>query len=651
MSDWTIKVGSGTEVSLAAFGASMDLRLRRVSQAPDICSVSVPVQSMDSALAATYGQSVLIKRDGDIWFAGKAMLPQRLGAAESERIVYKFAGPWWDLERLVFQQSWKTFNDYTTPGDASTPPTFITTKTSEYFLGVASTGLAQNTGAQITEALNWAITCGVGVQIGTIDPATNIVSYNSRDLSVAEVIIQMLRWTPDVITWFDYTTSPPTLHVRKLANLTNVDVTVGTDKIKTIALGPRNDLQLPAVVIHFKSVNDTDGFPWVSITTQKAPGGATGTELGASVSTIELQGSKLTRVSASLVAEPILARSSTEADRIAWWKSKVLWLANDTIDGSSLHITSATILDESDVDVTSTALTDFPNELKKGQIADWMPFSKQTLKIKALATFDSYKDSGHKIKAHCPVEMPIHVTIHATNATTGDYSATEHFGEAEAVPSGLAQDIYDAHSVLRYDGSLELVGDEIPTGLGMGNKLTIIGLAATYSNLFIQETIEEPAWGKITLVLGAPKQIGLSDLIELLRVNRYRRVYNMPSSQSTGKSGGESQVSLGKEVPKQDSTADQTHAQLTAVNMADDEEGNTKAVMLDADNHQVLIQRTVDSTGAQDPDFGSCTIKLSDLEGWDGVLRHAKFQETECCVSGALKRVMVLRTDAYDPRP
>lgn len=72
---------------------------------------------------------------------------------------------------------------------------------------------------QIIEALNWALkpfaTSGqFPFQIGTVSPNVDCPIDEVRDITCAEVIHKMLRWTPDAVTWFDYSTSPPTFNCK-----------------------------------------------------------------------------------------------------------------------------------------------------------------------------------------------------------------------------------------------------------------------------------------------------------------------------------------------------------------------------------------------------------------------------------------------------
>ncbi len=649
---WTLAAGS-TEKQLKDWGFKDDLSLQRVNQAPDICTVSA-VAATDAAFAFAFGDAIIIRRDrvssdgstnsfssGSIWFRGKAQLPTRIGDGPNERIQYRFAGPWWDFERLVFQQEWKT---------APSPPTLVSATISELFLGQKIDGTLQNTGEQITEAINWAITCGVSVQVGTIDPATNIVTYNVRDITVAEVLIQMLRWNPDVITWFDYSTSPPTLNARSLANLTNVTVTVGTEKFRSLRLQPRYDLQLPAVYIQFKSINESDGTSWLTVTNQKYPGGATGQELGALVATIELAGSRATSVSASIVCTAIDAQSGTGATRVAWWKIKEQLFRSAKI--ANLSITSATVTDR---DGTTASLSTYPNELIQGQIAPWMGFSQKQITVKAVATYDLYEDDSHTFLRQKNRTKEISVNITATDGTTGDYSTPSSFTPAEGVPTGLAQSIYDSRSTLQYDGTIMLVDTEVLSGVAMGKKLTIAGTSLTLNSLLIQSITEEPFYGRMTIQIGPSKHLGIADLIELLRVNRYRLIYNNPATRVTAQNGVGAGVPLGDDTVKENTTSGLGIGESFT---ATADGGSSKKLVAQHDakgdtapgatsGYPIFILYRQASDGTLDTTFARIIANLHDLTGTN---KEAKFREfhwldKDDCTE---KKAWVLMTDAED---
>ena len=147
---------------------------------------------------------------------------------------YRVAGPWWYLENLVFQQPYQNiFLGYSVAGDPTSPAIFGQANSSHLFLNQASVPNALQkitTGQQIIEAVNWAlkpfITAGITppFQIGAVTPSADVPIDEVRDITCAEVIHKMLRWSPDAVTYFDYSTSPPTFNCVRRADMTAVNL-------------------------------------------------------------------------------------------------------------------------------------------------------------------------------------------------------------------------------------------------------------------------------------------------------------------------------------------------------------------------------------------------------------------------------------------
>jgi len=629
---WTLEYDS-TEQTLEAWGLREDLRLDRGNQVADRLTVSQRGDA-DDASSFAYGGAVIVRRDrtwnagteawesGTVYFAGKCTDLEHIGDGPAEGLQYTFAGPWWDFEHLVFQQSWKRYDEGTS--------SLADISVSELFLGVTAAGAAQTTGAQVDEAVDWAITCGVSVQVGTIDAGVNIPSYNTRDLTVAEVIQQMLRWTPDAIAWFDYTTSPPTFHVKRAAALTNVDLTIGTSAIRSLRLKPRYDLQLPAVILRFKRVNDVNGTSWQDIFTQKYPVDATGQELGASVHTIELGGFRASVAVGSIVCETVDPTSAT------WWKKKEPILDNAKIDG--LAISGSSVKDAAG---NTVSLVTYPRELTQGQIAPWMSVNAVQVTVKALATYDLYADDAKAILLQKGRTKELSARITLTDAATGTYTNAESVDPAEAEPSGLAQAIYEAHATLQHDGEIALVSTDVPTGLGMGNKVSIVGGRAEWVNMLVQSVVEIPATGTIQLTVGGANQLGLADLIELLRVNRYRIVYNSPLSRSTGKpSGGVGEVTLGNNLPKENTTGGAGKAESFATAKL----SGTDYIIGELDSvNSAFYLGTKDSTGVKKTTAAAVEMLLSTLGTRKAEFRWFYFKDSKDACSE--KKMLILATE------
>jgi len=157
-----------------------------------------------------------------------------MGSPTAEQMDYVVSGPWWYLEHLLFQQPYRIITGYTT---ASPPaPIYDTTQsTTHLFLNIAPVDYATpnpppfadmlTTGQQIIEALNWTLrpfldnSTPPPFAIGTITPNAYVPHDEVRDITCAEVVHKELRWTPDAVTWFDYTTTPPTFHCVRRADM------------------------------------------------------------------------------------------------------------------------------------------------------------------------------------------------------------------------------------------------------------------------------------------------------------------------------------------------------------------------------------------------------------------------------------------------
>jgi len=238
---WTIEYNGG-EKTLADWGL-VNVTRTLLSQGLDTLTFTAAGAAADATGLFPFQAALTLHRNraqnpdgsfsgGTPWFRGIVVQIPRHGAPESESMRYKVAGPWWYLENLVFQQPFRAFNGYTIPNDPNSPPLYIDSESDTHlFLNLAPINAPTpsgkiNTGQQIIEALNWALkpfqTARVTppFQVGSITPAMDVPIDEVRDITCAEVIHKMLRWSPDAVTWFDYTTSPPTFNCKRRSELT-----------------------------------------------------------------------------------------------------------------------------------------------------------------------------------------------------------------------------------------------------------------------------------------------------------------------------------------------------------------------------------------------------------------------------------------------
>ena len=576
---WTL-LNNGIERPLADWGITSNLFRTLVSGGIDTVNFDIVGIDCDAPLPFEEHSVCVIKRDGEPWFQGLVLSAARTGSPEAERISYQLGGPWWYLENLIYQQKWFTVVD-----PAALNKSLVGGYKTHVILNQGINGSYLNTGQQIADAVQWAIDAGAPIATAaTYDantlpvpvdpkmPAVTVPFTEDRDVTVAEVIQRMLRFSPDAVTWFDYSTSPPTFYCRRRADLTAVTISfpprpAGTPGLRAFGIRPRKDLLRPAVVLKFERHNENGGLSYSTVDYRIAPdnGLTPGTKeyldlaavhertFGAFVATIELAGLVASYASATIECAPI------QADGIDWWIVKDASLKNDPEDDPNAKIIT--------LELTSVQRAgSLPNELIAGQIAPWMNFKTEretiTCQIKK-----SIKSENPQAPASETTDVHT-ARIIATDAVSGTYQTLESAGAAEPIPEGLAGEFFKAINALQYEGMLELQEQEISGQVSIGNLVNLANSARPELEAMaamVQQVTENPFMGQTSVTLGPCAQLGPADLVELMRVNRYRRTYTAPSEKLTGVDGSASRIVLGTETPKENSTAGAPNPQRVVI--------------------------------------------------------------------------------------
>jgi hypothetical protein len=252
------------------YGAQITLRLGRTPQSGSgVSSAGLPL----GGITAWQG--------GRIWFVGWRVDNFRTGSPALEKFDYKFAGPWeFFFERLVFQKLWWTWNgtenvaDWrsqvilgqsvnaqigagdTIPGSSATNLMSIRQQVAEIIAYVVAQTTADygspqlqsdNLTAEIdgvnydlyeTPGTNLIIPdyIAAGYQVGGKTAQTANINTVLRapldsvnDITCAEAMRKMLRWIGPMgspVVWFDYTTTPPTLHISTRDQLPSISLPI-----------------------------------------------------------------------------------------------------------------------------------------------------------------------------------------------------------------------------------------------------------------------------------------------------------------------------------------------------------------------------------------------------------------------------------------
>jgi hypothetical protein len=599
---------------------------------------------------------------GTQWFVGWRVINFRTGSPALEKLDYKFAGPWeFFFERLIFQKLWWTWNgtanvadwrsqivlgmsvnaeiglNDTVPGSNATNLMSIRQQVAEIIAYVVNQTTADYGSPQLQsdnltaeiDGVNYDLyeTPGTNLVIpdyiagayavsGKTSAATGATAANMQavlrapldsvnDITCAEAMRRMLRWigplgTP--VIWFDYTTSPPTLHISTRDQLPAVSLPlVGQNagfKIKR-----RDDLIPGCIALQFRVQGNNNGVPYTEVIHDIAGlisgnvvegigpvsllltvqtfltgspayvGGSANSatmqalqnaarDFAAVRATLDMEGESSKNAYCSIATAAI--DTSTPAgggSALAFWKAVFPELASisspdfftgsavTAVDdgGNSLTVGSGSITDTNG-NVYSYILTD-------GQIAPWMLAGNAAGGAGALskqctltATFTGTENNNGVVTGHVQNHLK---TARVTLVTIpgGTYSSQAvTFGEI--IPYGLAGYIYNIEKIPQYEGTFTLQEQEITDQCPMGSNLNLTGSLAEWTtmNACVQQISYDLTAGKTRLTFGPAAHLGAKDLAERLRVNRGPRWYNLNGNNITNSPNQQPGTQLGNSV-------------------------------------------------------------------------------------------------------
>ena len=572
--DWWLQLinpdgsASGPLMSLASLGiedAVYDLN----SMAADVFTFTVGGLDFDASALWPYGQLVALYRPDKTTraFFGRVEPWTREGRPAAQNQMGRLVNPWWYFAHKIYEQQFKllldpthnTFNTYTSP------------RVVLNILYDAVKGFANvSTGAQITDAVNWAILKGAPVKLGVVDPATMPYSNFQKGITVEDVIKMMFRLEPDFVVDWDYTTTPfPTVHFRKLTSMTPAIIDLTDASIMDLVkIRERPDWQRTYVKINYDQTNTFSGQQYLQLYSEwcsaaglgyNLNGTTGGAALPADVATtfggvdlyVDLTGANTTSQTAEMASQPF---DITSAAQWIKWRSELaapditgVQIVNAPTNGISQMPTTAP-LDEYDANGNPVAYdASCVYEIVDGAWADWMidPNTKlatnsQRVRVSAYAIVTRNKGTGGSTQSE--IKFLTHdLTVVNTN-TKGIFqnfsSNPPPTAYAEAIPGGLSQSMWNSWQNLAIEGEIndtEVVcgsnGAHLPNGstgpLTRSMRLNFEAAGAAGNNwakinAMIQHISGTLATGHSQVQFGAPLHLTGHELIDAVRVTRFR---------------------------------------------------------------------------------------------------------------------------------
>lgn len=474
------------------------LRLQCVSLAPDVLTFRLRL-AIDAALPFAVGQACVLEQDGSTVFRGQIDAIDPVAGRYSEELQISAVGPWAWLERVVYEQTWQV-------GDGA-GSTLVGQSKTRVIIGQDDAGAKRSIGAEISAAVGYAIAEGAPLALATVSIETTMHYQELVDVTCAELVRNCLRYLPDTMSWVDYATNPPTLHIARRADLDARSIAAGD--CSEFSVKARPDLQARGVKLYFESTYQYNDTVYPQVAVQSA-----GTTTGERVvkATIALEGSGVTEERQRLKVQPI---SLTNA---AFWVATVAALKG--VAPSDLVVSSSSSSEEAifDGDTVGAPLGNF---LIEGNVSEWMGVNARRFVAKAKI---KYTGSDATVKAQLGENEDRWYTLAgiSTSGASKTYRRVTSSWSGESVPVGLAAAMYAAMSVVHYEGQAQIEGQECDFSLRPALLLNITGGRLEWATMAaaLQTVAHDIDSGSTTLQFGPPSQLSPQAFAEMLRGNR-----------------------------------------------------------------------------------------------------------------------------------
>jgi hypothetical protein len=251
----------------------------------DELTFNVPTSNVLGTAPFAYGETVALFRDGARWFTGTVTAVKSLGTAQSEMWSVVVSGPWWQLQRIIYQQ-WMVLQN---EGFSC----LLGAMTTRVALMQDQWGNKITIAQQIFQIGVYALYKGASLFAFSSIPFTDTPPVEEcKDITCAEAIKRCLRYIPDASAWFDYSTPTPVLYIQNrpyTASVVQPDL-ADTNLVEHSEVTPRYDLKIPGALFIYltATVNPADGQSYTVVTRDSV--GYGDTVAGCVVATFELTG-------------------------------------------------------------------------------------------------------------------------------------------------------------------------------------------------------------------------------------------------------------------------------------------------------------------------------------------------------------------------
>jgi hypothetical protein len=208
-------------------------RIKFINLGVDTLTYSIELESLSSSTTGVpeLGQKVHLYRSGVLTFHGHVTGKRQSGRT----IAITVSGPWWWLERIFLENP-----EVDDAGTTAQRPTIAFP--------------AQNLETSLLTILNKAIALGVPFSVDYLRPTFPSPPMRVNQMSYAGVIADLVRVTPDMVLYFDYSSVPARLATNRRRNVPVLTIEAGN--CSNFNLSPITELEVTQVKVPYMTRNN-----------------------------------------------------------------------------------------------------------------------------------------------------------------------------------------------------------------------------------------------------------------------------------------------------------------------------------------------------------------------------------------------------------
>lgn len=553
---WTIKgeAGKAFDETVRSLEAAKieSAQVAFNSLADDTFTFSISPEAIPSATIPELKQQMTLYRAGVQFFTGTVTNVRSNIDSSSQQVQITVSGPWWWMERIGF-----TTNLQDGMGNTGE-------RLSAVF--AASATLGQDLKTSIESAINRAVV--LGVPIANIAGGSSVAGMTVfpritlNQSTIGQVLSELVRLVPDTMVYFDYSTSPVKLHIVRRPTATEVTFNASTDPITSIDINPIIDLEVSNVKLPYVT-RSADGR---TVFQSQSSGSGTsetrqvltmsGPELDTFLPNYKYDTTNLTVVDRSSTTVLSIAKTSAGVQTMpiffgpanyklwdmkpsfsnfASYASSRIW----SIPGNILKNSSGGTLDSSWKVLTTTTIPSWlTTPVIDATLSGWLiwlfykddgwstnytaPQSYYTLtsswQISALGYLGdgsrpSYTDPLVQLRA-----TPFSIAVKATQSTGGAVYAPSDYSFIFP-PTGLSAFLLSAQNWLPYEGSINLVSEDVGATRIRGCKINISNSSSQFATMgaLVASEVLDIQTGSTTINLGPAPRNDYRTIVDKIR--------------------------------------------------------------------------------------------------------------------------------------